>query len=156
MRRTAFTIAALLAVALFVLCAYYAYRALQPSPPAAPIAAGAFQCTVASVHDGDTFTCAERQNDGQSIRIRLAGVDAREVGDFCAPGHPCATAHADDATAALRRLAEGQILSCRPNGTTYGRIAAFCGRTDGTDLSCAMLAGGFVARWDRYWGDHRC
>jgi endonuclease YncB( thermonuclease family) len=150
MRRTAL----LLALALLILGGWYAYRLLQP--PGSDSTEGAFPCTVAAVHDGDTFTCAERESSGRPIRIRLAGVDAREVGDFCARGHPCATAHADDATAALRRLAQGQILSCHANGSTYGRIAAFCGKPDGTDLSCAMLAAGYVARWDRYWGNHRC
>src|SRR4051812_18723784 len=151
MRRTAFV----LGTGLLALGGWYAYRAERP-PRANFTTEGAFQCTVASVHDGDTFTCAERESSGRSIRIRLAGVDAREVGDFCARGHPCASAHADDATAALRRLTQGQTLSCRANGSTYGRIAAFCGKQDGTDLSCAMLAGGYVARWDRYWGNHRC
>lgn len=115
-----------------------------------------FGCHVVSVHDGDTFTCGERGADGRSIRIRLAGVDARELGDFCARGHPCSPAHADDSTAELRRLADGQALSCEANGTSYNRIAAFCSRSDGTDLSCAMLQAGMVARWDRYWGGHRC
>jgi endonuclease YncB( thermonuclease family) len=151
MRRTTL----LLALALLILAAWYAYRALQP-PTSAVTAEGAFPCTVAAVHDGDTFTCAERESSGRPIRIRLAGVDAREVGDFCARGHPCATAHADDATAALRRLAQGQTLSCQANGATYGRIAAFCDKQDGTDLSCALLSAGYVARWDRYWGNHRC
>src|SRR4051812_17336948 len=133
MRRSAY----LLAAAMFLLLAgWYAWRTWL-SPSSGATAEAVFRCTVASVHDGDTFTCAERESSGRPIRIRLAGVDAREVGDFCAPGHPCATAHADDATAGLRRLAEGQILSCHPNGSTYGRIAAFCDRPDGTDLSCA-------------------
>lgn len=26
----------------------------------------------------------------------------------------------------------------------------------GGDLSCAMVAGGWALRWDRYWGVHRC
>lgn len=118
--------------------------------------AGSFACTVASVHDGDTFTCAERDASGRAIRVRLAGVDARELGDFCARGHPCSPAHADDSTAALSRMALGQRLSCQSTGATYGRIGAFCSRPDGTDLSCAMLQAGMVARWDRYWGGHRC
>ena len=132
--------------------------AAGPSPALARqhVATGVFACHVISVHDGDTFTCGERGSDGRSIRIRLAGVDAREVGDFCARGHPCSPAHADDSTAELRRLAGGQTLSCEANGTSYNRIAAFCRRSDGVDLSCAMLQGHFVAIWDRYWGAHRC
>lgn len=126
------------------------------SPASADPAASAFVCDVIAVHDGDTFTCSETDASGRSIRVRLAGVDAREVGDFCARGHPCASAHADVATAALRGMALGQRLQCQANGSTYGRTAAFCRRPDGRDLSCAMLAGGYVAQWDRYWGGHRC
>ena len=134
----------------------YAVSARRSDNAVVMPAAGYFPCTVASVHDGDTFTCSERDASGRSIRVRLAGVDARELGDFCARGHPCASAHADDATAALSSMALGQRLAWQANGNTYGRIAAFCRRLDGTDLSCAMLQGGFVARWNRYWGGHRC
>jgi endonuclease YncB( thermonuclease family) len=120
------------------------------------IAATAFPCTVASVHDGDTFTCAERDVTGRSIRVRLAGVDARELGDYCARGHPCAVASADAATQGLRRLAGGQRLICHPNGMSYRRVAAFCALPDGSDLSCRMVANRYVAIWPRYWGRHRC
>lgn len=109
-----------------------------------------FPCTVASVHDGDTFRCAD------GTRIRVAGIDARELDGSCAPGHPCASAPPEAATAALDRLVDGETLSCEPNGTTYKRIAAFCRRPDGVDVSCAMLASGTVALWPRYWKGHRC
>jgi endonuclease YncB( thermonuclease family) len=111
---------------------------------------GAFPCAVASVHDGDTFRCAD------GVRVRVAGIDARELDGSCAPGHPCASAPPEQATAALDRLIDGQTLTCEPNGRTYNRVAAFCRRADGVDVSCAMLASGTVARWDRYWRGHRC
>lgn len=112
---------------------------------------GAFVCAVASITDGDTFRC----DDG--TRVRLAGVDARERDGSCGRGHPpCVAASAESATAALSGLALGQRLQCQANGTSYNRVAAFCRRPDGTDLSCAMLAGHFVAIWPRYWGGHRC
>jgi endonuclease YncB( thermonuclease family) len=111
---------------------------------------GSFSCSVWYVHDGDTFRC----QDG--TRVRVAGIDARETDRSCAPGHPCASAPPEEATAALKRLVEGQTLTCEANGTTYDRIAAFCRRSDGVDVSCAMMASGTVTRWDRYWRGHSC
>ena len=56
----------------------------------------------------------------------------------------------DAATAALAGMALGQRLWCQASGDTYGRRAAFCSRSDGTDLSCAMVACAYVARWEQY------
>lgn len=117
---------------------------------------GEFPCTVSGITDGDTFRCRETDGAGREIRIRLSGVAAREADGSCSPGHPCPSATADAATAALRRLAAGRRLSCRQVGSTYGRVAAFCTREDDRDLSCAMVASGTVARWERYWGSHSC
>lgn len=115
-----------------------------------------FSCTVASVTDGDTFRCEETGEDGKQIRVRLSGVAARERDGSCSPGHPCPAASAEAATSALSDLALGQRLSCKPVGSTYGRVAAFCSTPAGTDLSCAMVASGTAAKWDRYWQGHRC
>jgi endonuclease YncB( thermonuclease family) len=113
-------------------------------------------CTVFSITDGDTFRCAETGPDGKQIRVRLSGVAARERDDSCTPGHPCPTASAEAATAELSRLAAGKLLTCRPVGQTYGRVAAFCQRQDGLDLSCAMVESGTAEKWHKYWGDHSC
>jgi endonuclease YncB( thermonuclease family) len=91
-----------------------------------------------------------------TARVRLAGVNAREIDGTCNNRTPCRTASADDAAAALDRLALGQVLSCIANGRSYNRIAAFCRRSYGVDLSCAMLESNTVARWDRHWRGHRC
>jgi endonuclease YncB( thermonuclease family) len=115
-----------------------------------------FKCTVTFVIDGDTFRCAETDATGREIRVRVSGIDAREKDGTCAPGHPCASAPPEAAAAALASLIGGQILSCRPVGETYERVAAWCNRADGTDVSCAMMASGTVARWWKYWGLHRC
>jgi endonuclease YncB( thermonuclease family) len=115
-----------------------------------------FTCTVASVTDGDTLRCVEGDATGRQIRVRISGIDAREKDGTCAPGHPCASASAEAATAELQRLVSGQILSCKRVGETYGRVAAWCDRADGIDVSCAMMASGTVARWWKYWGLHRC
>jgi endonuclease YncB( thermonuclease family) len=109
-----------------------------------------FSCRVAYVHDGDTFRCTD------GTRIRVAGIDARELDGSCARGHPCAKASAGAATAILRRVVERQTLKCTPEGTSYNRIAAWCYRSDGTDVSCTMMESGTVARWDRFWRGHRC
>ena len=143
-----------LAAALAFTAGCYAYSGGGEADGAT--AGGTFPCTVASITDGDTFRCVERGSDGKQIRVRLSGVSARERDGSCSPGHPCPAASAEAATAELQRLALGQPLQCRNVGSTYGRIAAFCRRPDGLDLSCAMVASGTAARWDRYWGNHRC
>lgn len=109
-----------------------------------------FSCEVADITDGDTFRCVD------GTRVRLSGVAARESDGTCRPGHPCPTASAEAATAALNNLASGQVLACRAVGETYGRVAAFCRRDDGLDLSCAMMQTGTVKKWWRYWGLHSC
>lgn len=116
----------------------------------------AFVCTVDSITDGDTLRCIERGADGRAIRIRLSGIAARERDGSCTQGHPCPDAAPEAATAALERLAGGYVLRCHPVGTTYGRVAAFCRNSGGADLSCAMVASGTVAKWERHWRNHRC
>lgn len=127
-----------------------------PSSNGATTGAGSFTCSVASITDGDTFRCAEVGADGRQVRVRLSGISARERDGSCGVGHPCPAATAEASTAALDRLAAGQVLTCQANGETYGRIAAFCSTAGGVDLSCAMLASGTVERWDRHWRGHRC
>lgn len=112
--------------------------------------ADTFPCTVASITDGDTLRCTD------GTRVRLSGIAARERDGSCSPGHPCPVGSAEDATAMLEQLADGDVLSCKAAGETYGRIAAFCTNSAGVDLSCAMVESGTAAQWDRYWGSHRC
>jgi endonuclease YncB( thermonuclease family) len=121
-----------------------------------PVGQETFTCTVASITDGDTFRCEEHGADGRAIRIRLSGVAAREADNSCSPGHPCPDASAASATAALSQLAARQQLQCRQVGKTYNRVAAFCTRSDGVDLSCAMVDSGTVLKWRKHWGWHRC
>lgn len=117
---------------------------------------GDFACTVASITDGDTFRCLETEPNGKQIRVRLSGVAARERDGSCSPGHPCPTSSAEAAADVLEHFALGRPLTCQQTGATYGRRAAFCQTPTGVDLSCAMVANGAAARWDRYWGDHTC
>lgn len=141
-------------LAIFAVSTLAAAGSLAARPPLhrPPFVASStsFSCRVASIHDGDTFRCAD------GTRIRVAGIDARELDGSCAPGHPCASAPPEAATAALRRLVNGQVLRCQSNGMSYRRVAAWCRRTDGVDVSCAMLRSGTVARWDKFWRGRRC
>lgn len=114
-------------------------------------AAERFTCTVTSVHDGDgPIRCAEAGNDGKPIRLRLTAIAAREIDETCSPGHPCPEASGAAAKAYLQRLALGQTLSCAPVGMSYGRVTAWCWRSDGVELNCAMVEAGMALRWERY------
>lgn len=125
----------------------------RPSPASADI----FRCTVAWIVDGDGLACAERDASGRNVRIRIAGVNARETDGTCAARAPCPEASAEEATAELARLAPvGSVLTCQPNGMSHRRMAAFCQSQEGADISCALLSAGVVARWDQHWNGHRC
>jgi len=104
-------------------------------------------------------------------RLRLAGIAAREIDGTCSPGHPCPPASAEDACAALVALLgaptgvsrhghimlTGPTLSCRSDGSAGGnRTASWCLSPRTGDTNCAMVHGGWAARWDRYWNNHRC
>ncbi len=134
-------------------------------PPIVP-AGKSFDCTPRKVWDGDgPIHCAE------GARIRLAGIAAREMDGSCKPGHPCPDASAPAARDMLARLlgrttgiastghllVEGPALRCRSDGSAGGsRTAAWCTSPTAGDLSCAMVASGTAAKWERYWRGHRC
>lgn len=125
-----------------------------------------FDCTPIKVWDGDgPIHCAE------GPRIRLAGIAAREMDGRCSPGHPCPASSGPAARAALagllgrttgtaptgHLLIEGPALKCLSEGSAKGsRTAAWCTSRKAGDLSCAMVASGTVAKWERYWRGHRC
>lgn len=112
---------------------------------AKPASGERFSCTVTKVHDGDgPIWCAE------GPRIRLTAIAARELDETCSPGHPCPAASGASAQQALERLALGEKLQCEKTGTSYNRVTAWCRRDDGVELNCAMVEGGWAARWDRY------
>nr|WP_082992568.1 hypothetical protein [Erythrobacter sp. QSSC1-22B] len=125
-----------------------------------------FDCTPVAVWDGDGPVWCE-----EGPRIRLSGIAAREMDGTCSVGHPCPDATAEDARDALVSLVgvptgrsshghitvEGPTMRCLSVGGGGGnRMAAWCVSTRGGDLSCAMVSGGWAARWDRYWRDHKC
>lgn len=125
-----------------------------------------FDCTPTHVWDGDgPVWCSE------GPRLRLSGIAAREMDGTCSSGHPCPEA---DPVAARNYLASlvgepygtsqhghvlvrGPTMRCVSTGSAGGnRTGAWCVSPRGGDLSCRMVASGMAARWDRYWGDHRC
>lgn len=149
--------------------------ALTQSSPV-PAAGEAFSCSPVMVWDGDgPVHCAE------GPRVRLAGIAARELtpnvrsdgaaDGGCRRGHPCPAADAVEARDALvallgeqtghgphgHALVRGPVLRCVSAGSAGGkRVAAWCRSPVAGDLSCAMVAGGYAARWPRYWRGHQC
>ena len=125
-----------------------------------------FNCTPIRVWDGDGPVWCE-----EGPRLRLAGIAARELDGSCAPGHPCPDASAELARQALvsllgrqtgvgrhgHILVSGPTLKCRSDGSAGGsRTASWCTSPTTGDINCAMVRGGWAARWDRYWGTHQC
>lgn len=126
----------------------------------------AFTCTPEAVWDGDGPIWCE-----EGPRIRLSGIAAREMDGSCSTGHPCPAADPLDAREALVRLlgdsvgvgpsghvlVKGPAMRCVSVGSAGGnRTAAWCVSPRGGDLSCAMVGGGWAAKWPRYWGRHFC
>lgn len=125
-----------------------------------------FECTPTHVWDGDGPIWCE-----EGPRLRLAGIAARELDGTCSRGHPCPAATAEDARAALVALlgrpigvgphghimVTGPTLRCRSDGPAGGnRTASWCLSSRAGEINCAMVTGGWAARWDRYWNNHRC
>lgn len=125
-----------------------------------------FECTPTHVWDGDgPIWCAE------GSRIRVSGVAARETDGSCKPGHPCPDGNPMEARDHLVRLignpigesphghilVQGPKMKCLSTGSAGGnRTGAWCISPRSGDLSCALVKSGLVARWDRYWRNHRC
>lgn len=125
-----------------------------------------FECTPSHVWDGDGPIWCE-----EGPRLRLAGIAARELDGTCSPGHPCPSVSAENARDALvaflgvrtgvsshgHIMLTGPTLTCRSDGSAGGnRTASWCVSPSVGDINCAMVDGGWAARWDRYWKNHRC
>lgn len=92
----------------------------------------------AIVSDGDTMLI------GKDI-IRLAGIDAPELGQKCRrPGDvewDCGL----DAKRMLAEMIGDKPVSCRDlHFDAYGRILAICATSNGNDLSAAMVRSGYA------------
>lgn len=146
---------------------------------AAVFAASAVNADVPIIPQGHDFTCTPTHvwdGDGpvwckEGPRVRLAGIAARELDNSCSPGHPCPDASGIEARDALVELLgtptgvgrhghiliSGPALSCRSDGSAgWNRTAAWCVSPRHGDINCAMVQGGWAARWDRYWRNHQC
>tara|TARA_R110002094_G_scaffold190917_1_gene165472 strand:- start:2866 stop:3420 length:555 start_codon:yes stop_codon:yes gene_type:complete len=128
----------------------------------APIVAAGeqFQCTPIAVWDGDgPVWCRE------GMKIRLAGIAAREIDGSCRPDHPCPVASgikARDRLVSLFGGAKGShkqghvivsapAMQCLSAGSGKGdRTAAWCLLADGRNVSCEMITSGTVLRWKTY------
>lgn len=97
----------------------------------------AFTCQVASIHDGDTFRCAD------GTRVRLSAIDTPEMPGACQRGRQFAPGDPHAARNALAGMIAGRTVQCRRVGMSYNRVVALCsvGRRD---LSCAMWRSGYA------------
>lgn len=102
---------------------------LSPDPPAKLADTHTdFSGRVTRIVDGDTFYV-----EGAPVRIRLWGLDAPERRE---DGY-------DEATAALRRISAGRLVSCKTvDRDRYGRIVARCYLSSGDDITALMIESG--------------
>jgi endonuclease YncB( thermonuclease family) len=108
----------------------------------APAAAQGYLSGPAHAGDGDSLTIS-------GISVRLYGIDAPELGQFCRRGGvpwKCG----EEAKRQLQAMVEGQQVSCRRIETDeYGRTIAVCtaGRRE---LNKAMVESGWATAFRRY------
>jgi len=110
----------------------------------APTGSASREVRVAQVLDGDTFDAV----DGTSkVRVRILGIDAPEIShDGSQPA--CG---AEDATAALRRLIDGQQVRIQSDPRSaaqdqYGRRLVYVTAAD-VDVGLRLIEEGFAEAW---------
>ena len=114
-----------------------------------------FSCTVQSVYDGDgPINCAEIDQSGKQVVLRLRGIEAREADDTCRRQDICPNATGAAGKEQLTRLAVGR-LECTSFGPSYNSVDVFCRNAAGIDISCEMIRSGAAARWPEYDPDGR-
>ncbi|MGE0231215.1 MAG: thermonuclease family protein [Flavobacteriaceae bacterium] len=99
----------------------------------------------ASVIDGDTIELAGN-------RIRLAGIDAPEIRQFCLDGEGREYACGLAAAGALKMfLDSASPTSCQARSRDrWGRYVAWCRRADGADAAAYLVRAGQALDWPRY------
>jgi endonuclease YncB( thermonuclease family) len=107
-----------------------------------------YAAEVVRIIDGDTFVARMRTGPGGEVetRVRLRSIDAAEMHARCGRELRLALA----ARAALQRLlADGRVMLSHVGPDKYpGRIDANVATRGTTDISAAMLSGGFARAYD--------
>jgi endonuclease YncB( thermonuclease family) len=107
-----------------------------------------YAAEVVRIIDGDTFVARMRTGPGGEVetRVRLRSIDAGELHARCGRELRLALA----ARAALQRLlADGRVMLSHVGPDKYpGRIDANVATRGTTDISAAMLSGGFARAYD--------
>jgi endonuclease YncB( thermonuclease family) len=98
---------------------------------------------VAHVTDGDTIRV-------DNVRVRIQGIDAPEKAQTCERTDSASYACGSEATAYLRLMAEGRVVSCVAQAIDkYQRTVASCA-VDGKDLGSEMVLSGHAVAFRRY------
>ena len=109
------------------------------------------QVDVVRTIDGDTFLARVHQSGGRDLvaRVRLRGIDAPEMKASC----QSELDKAEAATDALRNLlGQGGVTIYNLGTEKYGRVLADVATRRTTNVSAAMLAGGYARSYN---GGHR-
>lgn len=112
------------------------------SPQSGPPSLAAVVSGRVQVIDGDSLYVG-------GVEVRLYGVDAPEAKQTCdidGARWPCGR----QATRALRRLTEGQVVACdERDRDNYGRVVAVC-RLDGVDVNAWLVENGWALAYRRH------
>jgi micrococcal nuclease len=133
-------------VAFVVVWAFIVYRTDWPSPASPADQGESVTGTVISVADGDTFTI---RVDGASVKVRLLGIDAPEVAHETTPAD-CGGDAAKAALAALLPIGTTVALTFdayADRQDKYDRYLAYAATSSISDVSLALLEGGFAEAW---------
>lgn len=122
-----------------------------------------FVCHVVSLHDADgPIRCRN------GVKIRVAGVNARETDGTCRSNAPCPVMRHEQAKPIAERLVLHKTLTCKKVDRSWKRIVAVCsftgfdqqrGKVGQIDLRCALNASGATVDWPEYvarYGLARC
>ncbi len=116
--------------------------ALLSQACAGPSGGGLLEGT-ATVIDGDGLYVAETE-------VRLFGIDAPEIGQYCKRGGANRWRCGQYSTVALDGLAGGKQVSCKVRTTdSYGRAIAVCTR-QGRDLAEQLVRRGWALAYRRF------
>lgn len=110
----------------------------------------AFHCTVLSVADGDgPVTCAESDQNGQQVQVRLRGIEARDDDGGCRIATGCTAMTWQEGRDVLTSVA-GPRMNCVSYGHSYERVDSFCTTPAGVDVSCELVRLGAAVRWPEF------